>query len=114
MDILEPKLETPQPTQFSEELPSTDFNLRQLETLQYFGEEANPETLEKIDLINKYASNNLDLEKLSSKIGETRINKLDALYSYVKLLEMEAELSLRQDLIRKEKSKWEVPQQYQN
>jgi len=27
---------------------------------------------------------------------------------------MEAELSLRQDLIRKEKSKWEVPQQYQN
>lgn len=104
-----------EPQNFPQELADSGITMKNLEFLDYLGmkdEMLNPETMSKIEEIGKYIKNTDDLMKIDLQLGESRIGKLDSIYSYVKLLELEADLKIKQDLINQRK--WQMQQPSQN
>jgi len=119
---MEPNVLTPEPQpvpqpKSSGELPpemlDAGINLKNLEFLNYLGlkdEMLNSKVMEKVEFIGKYIPDLNELMKLDLKLGSpTFMPKLDKVFSYVKLLEVEADLQVKQDLINKQKKQWEVP-----
>lgn len=112
---LTPTITEPQATNFPQELADSGITMKNLEFLDYLGmkdEMLNPETMNKVEEIGKYIKNTNDLMKIDLQLGESRIGKLDSIYSYVKLLELEADLKIKQDLINQRKC--QMQQQSQN
>ena len=110
METLQPAQEpVEKPTGFNNELEEAGITYKNLTFLSSLGlkdELDNPEIMGKVD----YLASKLELEELTNldlKLGYDDTPRIDKIFSYVKLLEMEENILKEQELIRNQRHQYE-------
>jgi len=112
MEVLQPALASEtitKPTSFNTELSDAGItykNLTFLSHLELKDEMMNPEIMSKVD----YLASKLELEDLQHldlKLGYDDTPRIDKIFGYVKLIEMEENILKEQELIRNQKRNYE-------
>ena len=110
MEVLKPAEETvSKPNGINNEITDAGINYKNLTFLDRLGlkdELMNPNVMEKIDFL----AERIDLDELNHldlKLGYDDTPRIDKIYSYVKLLEMEENIIKEQELIRNQRRQYE-------